>query len=128
MLYDEFIQGTGCKVNDHNYKVYKDLEILYMNSDLSKAEIYEYGKKLVDNSKSPEQIAQENAWNEQIADLKAEIKRYQDDVKRYTEYHKEEENFYGRKETYWLGQAKWARQLIKDAKRRIADIKWIMAI
>ena len=52
MLYGEFIEGTGCKDNEHNYKVYCDLEIMCMNSDMSKAEIYEYGKKLVDNSKS----------------------------------------------------------------------------
>ena len=60
MMYNEFINGTGCKENDHNYKVYKDLEILYMNSDLTKEQIYEYGKKLVDNSKSEEQINFEN--------------------------------------------------------------------
>ena len=49
MLFSEFIEGTGCKDNMHNFKVYKDLEVMYMNSDISKEYIFEYGKKLVDN-------------------------------------------------------------------------------
>ena len=72
-MYNEFINGTGCKENDHNYKVYKDLEILYMNSDLTKEQIYEYGKKLVDNSKSEEQIKFENEINEEIKGYKESI-------------------------------------------------------
>ncbi len=49
MLYSEFVTGTGCKDNEYNYQVYRDLEILYMHSDKSHFEIYEMGKKLVDN-------------------------------------------------------------------------------
>ena len=49
MLYSEFIEGTGCQDNHHNFKVFQDLEVLYMNSDISKEHIYEYGKKLVRN-------------------------------------------------------------------------------
>lgn len=125
MLYDEFIEGTGCKQNEHNYKVYKDLEILYMNSDLTKAEIYEYGKKLVDNSKSPEQIEFENSIKAQIADLKKEIKEYQEHVKQYTEYAKNTLDV--NDESFWKGQAKWAKKLVKDTKRRIAELKWVLA-
>ena len=125
MLYDEFIEGTGCKQNDHNYKVYKDLEILYMNSNLTKAEIYEYGKKLVDNSKSPKQIEFENNIKKQIADLKKELKEYQEHVKQYMEYAKNTLDI--NDESFWKGQAKWARGLVKDTKRRIADLKWVLA-
>lgn len=49
MLYSEFIAGTGCKNTSHNFRVYKDLEIMYDNSGITKEQIYEYGKKLVDN-------------------------------------------------------------------------------
>ena len=49
MLYSEFIEGTGCKDNHHNFKVFQDLEVMYMNSDISKEQVYEYGKKLVKN-------------------------------------------------------------------------------
>ena len=49
MLFSEFVEGTGCKENMYNFKVYSDLEVMYDNSDLTKEQIYEYGKKLVDN-------------------------------------------------------------------------------
>lgn len=73
MMYSEFIEGTGCKDNAHNYKVLCDLEVMYMNSNLSKADIYEYGKKLVDNSKTPEQLKLES-------EIKAEIKGLREDI------------------------------------------------
>ena len=50
MLFSEFIEGTGCKGTRHNFKVYQDLEVMYDNSNLTKEQIYEYGKKLVDNN------------------------------------------------------------------------------
>ncbi len=50
MLYDEFVKGTGCRETEKNYQVYKELEAIYMNSDLSKDEIYEIGKMRVDNT------------------------------------------------------------------------------
>ena len=77
MLYNEFIEGTGCRDNDHNYKVYRDLEIMYMNSDLTKSQIYEYGKKLVDNSKTQKELEFEAQIKEEIAALKADIKSYE---------------------------------------------------
>lgn len=50
MLFSEFIEGTGCKGTRHNFKVYQDLQVMYINTDLTKEQIYEYGKKLVDNN------------------------------------------------------------------------------
>ena len=66
MMYDEFVKGTGCKQNAHNYQVFRNLEVMYMNTDMSKQEIYEYGKKLVDNSKTEQELKLE-------AEIKAEI-------------------------------------------------------
>lgn len=85
MLYSEFIEGTGCRDKECNYKIYKDLEVLYMNSDISKEKIYEYGKKLVDNSKSDEEIKAEQELKEKIAEVKKEIKEYNDNIKYYRE-------------------------------------------
>ena len=85
MLYSEFIQGTGCKDNEKNYKVYKDLEIMYMNSNMSKQDIYEYGKKLVDNSKTEQEMQIE-------AEIKAEIENYKaliEDNKEWIKYHED---------------------------------------
>ena len=93
MLWSEFVTGTGCKDSEHNYKVYKDLEVMYMNSDMSKSEIYEYGKKLVDNSKSESELKLE-------AEIKAEIK----DLKDRIEYCKREIEYEKRNLEYWKEQ------------------------
>lgn len=69
MLYSEFIENTGCKDNAHNYQLYKNLEVMYMNTDLPKQTIYEYGRKLADNSKSQKEIETETR-------VKAEIEKY----------------------------------------------------
>ena len=85
MLYQEFIEGTGCRENDHNYQVYKELEIIYMSTDCSKQHIYDMGKKLVDNSKTEKELEIE-------AEIKAEIERYKDEIegnKRWIDYYEE---------------------------------------
>ena len=83
MLYDEFLQGTGCRDNEKNYRVYKDLEILYMNSDLTKEKIYEYGKKLVDNSLSDAQVFWNLQIDKQIAEAQAQVDYYLGEVEYY---------------------------------------------
>lgn len=85
MLYREFIEGTGCRDNEKNYKVYKDLEIMYMNSNMSKSEIYEYGKKLVDNSKTEKELQIEAEINEQINTFKALIESNKSFINYHTE-------------------------------------------
>ena len=70
MLYSEFIENTGCKASEYNYQVYKNLEVMYMNSDISKEVIYEYGKKLVDNSKSQAVIEFEESITKKIEEKK----------------------------------------------------------
>lgn len=122
MLYSEFIEGTGCKDSEYNFKIYKRLELMYMADDaITKAEIYEYGKKLVDNSKSQEQIAFENEIKRQIADLREQLKTFQADAKRYMEWHKEEPG-----DTYWKKQAQWQKDLVKTTKQQIAGLKFCL--
>lgn len=55
MLYNEFIKNTGCRDTDQNFNIYKGLELVYMNTDLSKDEIYKLGKRLVNNGLTKEQ-------------------------------------------------------------------------
>lgn len=120
MLYSEFIEGTGCKENYHNYKVYKDLEIMYMNSDLTKQDIYEYGKKLVDNSKSEEEIRFENELNQELKELKEEYKAAREEVNRYRTYYKENPD------RFWKDQIKWYTDLARSIKVKISGIKFIL--
>jgi len=126
MLYGEFIEGTGCRDNEHNYKVYKDLEIMYMNSDMSKAEIYEYGKKLVCNDKSPEALAFEAEIKDKIQRLKDENKSRKEDIEWY------EEVLERANEPVTISNIKhtikWLKKCIKDNKKEIAELKWVLLV
>ena len=124
MHYNEFIQCTGCRDNADNFKVYKDLEILYMNSDLTKEAIYEYGKKLVNNGLTEKQ----KAWNAdidgQIVDLKRRADDLVKDIERYKENCKyyEDNCWYDIAET-WKRDIKWARAELKTYRNKIKDLK-----
>lgn len=128
MLYSEFIEGTGCKDNQKNYKVYKDLEVMYMNSDLSKAQIYEYGKKLVDNSKSEAELKFEADIKAQITEAKEEIEKRKmwieqnkKHIEAWKEYgDKEMVSFYRKSEKYW-------KEEIKEFRNKIEALKWVLA-
>lgn len=123
MLYSEFVEGTGCRENDHNYKVYKNLEVMYMNSDMSKQEIYEYGKKLVDNSKSPEQLTLEEEVKAEMASLREELRKHRADVKRFDEYYRQDKT-----DWYWKDQRDWSRECAKNVRRRINGLKWLLEV
>jgi len=125
MLYDEFVQGTGCKLNDHNYQVYKRLELMYMADDtITKEEIYEYGKKLVDNSKSEAELEVERQVKELIDGFKEQIKYYQGLI--------ETKEFYlsAESDPYWTGRyksdIKYFKQQIKYYRARIREQKLIL--
>ena len=113
MLYSEFIEGTGCKDNQHNYKVYKDLEIMYMNSDLSKADVYAYGKKLVDNSRSAEEIEFEKGIKEKIRAYKEDIEMYKRQIEFYEYVDDKNMIDYYKKE-------------IKHNRRKISELNFVL--
>lgn len=127
MMYSEFVAGTGCKDNEHNYQVFRNLEIMYMNSDMSKAEIYEYGKKLVDNSKSEVEIEVERKVNAEIEEHKAEIAKYKGWIEQNEEllnYWKERMDkemiaFYRNPIKHWKAEIRYHRS-------QIAALKWIL--
>ena len=128
MLYNEFVEGTGCRDNEHNYKVYKELEIIYMNTDCTKAHIYEMGKKLVDNSKSEAELKLEAKIKAEIAAHKAEI----DTCKEYIEQDTYSMNYWkscGDKEfsdKYRKNIKTWKLE-IKKHRAQIAALKWVLA-
>lgn len=83
MLYSEFVSGTGCRENAYNYDVYMKLDALYMNSDISKEDVYAFAKKIVDNSETEDE--------KQIrTNLEAELKAIENDISYFTE----RKNFY----------------------------------
>lgn len=120
MLYQEFVKGTGCKETDHNYQVYRDLEILYMNSDKTKDEIYEYGKKLVDNSKTEKELELE-------ARIQAEIKSHQMMIEAYKNDITLQESLYeydrDRERKLCI---KHFKDEIKRERNMIRSLKWVL--
>lgn len=117
MMYSEFVKGTGCKENDHNYKVFKDLEVMYMNSDLTKEQIYEYGKKLVDNSKSEKELVFEAKMKERIEELKTEI----ENDKAYIAWKTQLMQF--AKENGNKEDERYYKSIIQTCQRRIIDYR-----
>ena len=122
MLFSEFAQGTGCRETDHNYQVYKELEIIYMNTDCTKEHIYEMGKKLVDNSKTEAEVEFENQIKEEIADLKKQLEEFKQQIDRCTEIYKEDKT-----DTYWKREADWYKQLAKQTRSKIRELRWVLS-
>lgn len=128
MMYSEFVAGTGCKDNEKNYKVFQNLEVMYMNTDMSKSEIYEYGKKLVDNSKSEAEIKLEKEINEEIENHKEEIEKYKEWIaqnEHFVNYWKEQ----GDKEmvAFYRNPIKGWKEEIKYHRHQITACKWVLA-
>ena len=125
-MYSEFVQGTGCKDNEKNYEVFKNLEVMYMNTNMTKEQIYEYGKKLVDNSKSEEEIRIENQIKDEIESLKNDIEWLRHEKVRYEEYVAiEEKGSYYRK--LWKGEVKRLGKEIAAARNKISLLKTVLA-
>lgn len=128
MLYSEFVAGTGCRETDHNYQVYKELEIIYMNTDCSKEHIYEMGRKLVDNSKTDAELKLERQIKEEIEQHKAEIEKY----KSWLPHEEEMLNIWkqdGDKEmiAFYRNNIKFWKQEIKNHRNQINALKWVLA-
>lgn len=128
MMYCEFAKATGCKDNEHNHRVFNELEIIYMNTDCSKEHIYEMGRKLIDNSKSEEELKFEAEVNAEIESHKAEIIKYKNWISD-DELHL----------SYWKGQGdksmisqyrhnikSWKNE-IKEHRNQINALKWVLA-
>lgn len=115
MLFCEFQEATGCKDNPHNHQVYKELEIIYMNTDCTKEHIYDMGKKLVDNSKSEEQIRIET-------ELKAEIAQHREEVKSYQTQIELEKTLLNPSKGYM----KYCRDMMKYHRQKVRELKWIL--
>lgn len=125
MLYSEFVENTGCRETDHNYKVYKELEIIYMNTDCTKEHIYEMGKKLVDNSKTEKELQIEAEVKEEIEACKRMIENYKRDI----EWKKTCLEECG-DDKEWAkclkSEIKYYKSQIKYQRNRINALKWVI--
>ena len=124
MLYSEFVENTGCKETDYNYNIYKRLEVLYMNDEtITKQEIYEYGKKLVDNSLTEKQKEWNADIDRQIAELNEKIEYYKSEVqynKNSIEYWKD---FDADMAKGFKRSLKWNRQQLVYFRNLVRNLK-----
>ena len=127
MLYGEFLEGTGCKDNDHNFKVYKELEIIYMNTDCTKEHIYDMGKKLVDNSKSQERLALEEKIKVEIEECERQMEEYKEEAERYRMYLEDEMIKTSSYCDSLRESIKRDEQEIKACRASIKRLKWVLA-
>jgi len=122
MMYSEFVENTGCRDNDYNREVFRKLEIVYMNDEsMSKAEVYEWGKKLVNNDLTDEQ----KEWNQ---DRKTEIKfltmsaeEWKERLVNYRDYARSSVTSEDRK--YWNEEVKYCQDKIKIIRVEIRHQK-----
>ena len=125
MLYNEFVEGTGCRDNEYNYKIYKELEIIYMSTDCSKDHIYEMGKKLVDNSKSEAELKIEAEIKAEIAEHKAQIATLKEWIRQNEEtlsYWKDDKEM----TAFYRNPIKRWKEEIKEHRNKISALKWIL--
>lgn len=125
MLYNEFLQGTGCKNTPYNFGVFSALNSLYMENDqMTKADVYEAGKRLVDNSKTPEEIKQEDEIKALIASYKGAREEAKDRHARYSAYVDIETNPEWLKT--WKQARKQAREDVREFTAKIKALEWVL--
>lgn len=118
MLYSEFIENTGCRDNEHNRQLYDNLNIMYMNSELPKSTIYEYGKKLMDNTPSQEVLELRAKLQREIAEYKDAIAYEKEQIARYEECDSD----------FFKSSIKSSKDMIKYYKTRIKEARWVLEI
>lgn len=118
MMYNEFLNGTGCKNNEHNFKLFERLEAMYNNTDMTKEEIYEFGKKLADNSLTEEEIRHNMLIDEKIEMLNKELEWAKGEVERlqiYLMMGDDEERWID----YWKCEKRRKQNEIKELRSKI---------
>ena len=125
MLFSEFQEGTKCRDNEYNHKVYVDLEILYMHSNLTKEDIYEYGKKLVDNSKTEQELELERRIHESIDEYRKQIRDLREELTMVKDFYEMETDV--KEKMYWRDRVRAVKKDIKHRRTKIQELKWILA-
>lgn len=125
MMYSEFVNGTGCKQTAHNYAIFQHLEIMYMNSDLTKQEIYEYGKKLVDNRKTDEEIEFERQTKERIKELQEQVLVATESARQAEAFAKQEPDKFWKMR--YKGEAEQHRNTARKARNEMRMLKTLIA-
>ena len=77
MLYSEFLEKTNCLDNQFNMNIYEKLNDLYMITGISKQDLFEFGKKLVNNGTEEDlKIIQRKKLEEQLTVVQNGIEHF----------------------------------------------------
>ena len=115
MMYSEFVNGTGCKENEHNYNIFLQLEKLYMESNITKEDVYNFGKKLVDNSKTEKEIELEKEINEKIEEENKAITYWEERADFYKNIMEDKK------------EARRFQKLANEHKQRVKELRFVLA-
>lgn len=56
MMYSEFVKGTNCRENEHNYQIFRGIEIIYNNTEsMTKEQAYEMALPFIEGRLSEEE-------------------------------------------------------------------------
>lgn len=122
MMYNEFVEGTKCKDNEFNYKLFQKFEEIYMmNDSFTKEQIYEAAKPFCDNSKSEAEIEAEEKIEAEKAEIRKTIEIAEADLERIKIYVEIETTKEGLK--IWRERAKDIKNRIKEEKARLKELE-----
>lgn len=122
LLFRDFVEDLGWEETDHNYQLYKWLELLYMNDNMTNREsIYELGKKLITSDDTEAAMIYKEYIQNQIARQKSQI----DDFKIEIEYTERTLPIGNNNRSRWV----WiAQEAINVTHQRIKDLEWILGL
>lgn len=120
MLYSEFIENVGCIDNVSNRELFNNLETMYMNCDIDKATVYEYGRKLADNTPAPEMVKLRQSLMDEIASYKEQIEKLKADIDVYERAAEEDSDY------YWQMMIANRRADIRYCRNKIKELRWVL--
>lgn len=126
MLYSEFLEGTKARDNEHNYRVYKSIEAIYMDSDtMTKQDVYKAAAHLIDNTPSAETLELIEMAKAEIETAQAEISHYMERIETMKAFIEIETDAAQR--GLWKDSIKEYRKQIQRKKEWIARHKFFLA-
>jgi len=122
LLFRDFVEDLGWEGTDHNYKLYKWLELLYMNDNMTNREsIYELGKKLITSDDAEAAMIYKKYIQNQIARYESQI----DEFKKEIEYTERTLPIDDNNRSRWI---RIAQEAIKVQYQYIKDLEWILGL
>lgn len=127
MMFSEFQANTGCRDNEANHILFRRLELIYMQDEqITKEEIYDMGRKLMDNTPTQAEIELRERITAEIESRKMTIAAYRNEIKYHEDMRdlwKDSDKEYARIQSKDIRNLK---DLIRQERQIIAGLKWVI--